>query len=165
MRFLFFFAAILLVANFLIYRATLASRVLTVSVLEVGEKGNATLVRTPSGASILVDTGSDASILRALGTALPPWQRKIDVVVLTSAKASATGGLPDVMNHYHIPTPVHFGTVDFPYGARIALNNVYIEIPAPGVSNISYGITSINISSTTPKGVYVSDGKIVKKSK
>lgn len=91
----------LLVANTLIYRAILAPRPLTISTLEVG-KGNATLVRTQSGATILIDTGSDASILRALGTILPPWQRSLDAVILTSDKKASVGGLPDVLSRYRV---------------------------------------------------------------
>jgi glyoxylase-like metal-dependent hydrolase (beta-lactamase superfamily II) len=155
---------ILLVANFLVYQAILAPQVLKVTVLEVG-KGDATLVRTPSGKTLLIDTGSDASILRALGTALPEWERHIDAIALTSEKAGATGGLPDVMSHYRVPTPIRFGTATVPYGTRLTLDDVYVDILAPDILNISYVATSLNISSTTPKGVYVSDGKIMTKIK
>ncbi len=65
--------------------------VLTVNILDVG-KGNAILVHTPSNKTILIDTGADASILRALGENLPMWQRNIDVVILTSSAARAPGG-------------------------------------------------------------------------
>ena len=90
-----------LAANILIYRAVLAPRTLGVTALEVG-KGDATLVRTPSGRTILIDTGPDASILRALGMALAPWQKKIDAVILTSTKKNSVGGLPDVLSRYKI---------------------------------------------------------------
>ena len=162
MRFLFCLVAILLVANFFIYKDILAPRVLTVFVLDVGEKGNATLVQTPNRKTILIDTGPDASILRALGTALPEWKRNIDVIELTSATAGAVGGLPDVTSRYHVPTPVHFGTAATPYGARLAFNDVSIVVLAPGIFTISYGATSLSISSSTPKGVYISDGKTIK---
>ena len=92
---------ILVAANVFIYRTVLSPHALEVQVLEVG-KGDATLVRAPNGATILVDTGPDASILRALGLTLPPWQRKIDVVILTGTKKSAIGGLPDVLRRYTV---------------------------------------------------------------
>ena len=92
---------ILIAANVSIYRMVFAPQMLEVRVLDVG-KGDATLVRAPNGATILIDTGPDASILRALGTALPPWQRKIDAVILTSTKKSAVGGLPDVFRRYTV---------------------------------------------------------------
>jgi len=149
---------ILVVANVSVYRTVFAPRVLMVTVLEVG-KGDATLIRTPNGKTVLIDTGPDASILRALGTALPPWQRSLNAVVLTSTKKSAIGGLPDVTNRYRIPTPVYFGTKTTPYGTRLALGDFYIEIISPGTFNISYGVTSLVISSSTPNGVYISDEK------
>jgi len=95
------FVVILLAANFFIYREILAPRVLEVTALEVG-KGDATLVQTSDKKTILIDTGPDASILRALGTALPPWQRTIDAVILTNAKKNFAGGLPDVLNRYKV---------------------------------------------------------------
>jgi beta-lactamase superfamily II metal-dependent hydrolase len=92
----------LVVGNISVYRAIFAPSVLQVTVLEVG-KGDATLVRSPSGATLLIDVGPDASILRALGTALPPWQRKIDIVILTNnTKKSSIGGLPDVLSRYKV---------------------------------------------------------------
>jgi len=155
---------IFIVANFFIYRDIFAPQTLTVSVLEVG-KGNATLVRTPSRKTILIDTGPDASILRALGMALPPWQRRIDAIILTGEKSGMTGGLSDVMNRYRIPTPTRFGTFDFPYGARLAPNDISITILAPDTFTISYNATSFSISSSTPAGAYLSDGKTIIKTK
>jgi len=93
---------ILIVMNVSVYRTILAPRVPEIQVLDVGEKGSAILVRSPSGATILIDTGSDASILRALGTALLPWQRRIDVVILTGTKKASVGGLPDVLRRYTV---------------------------------------------------------------
>lgn len=92
---------VLLVANISLYRTVFAPHTLTASTLAVG-KGNATLVQTPNNAIILIDTGPDASILRALGERLPPWQRTIDLVILTSTKKSVTGGLPDVLSRYKV---------------------------------------------------------------
>ncbi len=92
---------ILVAANISLYRTLFASRALEVRALDVG-KGDATLVRMQNGATILIDIGPDASILRALGSALPPWQRKIDIVILTGTKKSVVGGLPDVLNRYTV---------------------------------------------------------------
>ncbi len=101
MSFYLFLAGGLLLANVSLYRAIFAPHALQVRVLDVG-KGDATLVRTPDGATLLIDTGPDASILRALGTALPPWQRTIDAVILTNAKKPSAGGLPDVLSRYRV---------------------------------------------------------------
>ena len=171
-KFYFILFFILLVANFLIYQSLSAPRILEVTILEVGEKGlpagrqgNAILIRTPNNKTLLIDTGPDASILRALGAALSMWQRRIDAVVLTSEKASSVGGLPDVTSRYYIPTPIHFGTAAVPYGTRLAFDSVSVAVLYADLLNISYGSASFSISSTTPKGTYISDGKIMTKTK
>src|SRR3989344_7589612 len=85
----FFF--IFIAGNISVYQAILAPPVLEVAVLEVG-KGNAVLVHTSHDKIILIDTGPDASILRALGSALPMWQRDIDAVILTSPAPPPSAG-------------------------------------------------------------------------
>ncbi|MEJ0053807.1 MAG: hypothetical protein WDN10_03750 [bacterium] len=87
---------------FLAYSAlrTLPS-VLTISFLSVGA-GEAILVQSPAGADILIDAGPDASILRALGTELGPFDRTIDAILVTHGSASAIGGLSDVFNDYQV---------------------------------------------------------------
>lgn len=103
---------ILLVANWLVYRTLFVPDTFQVSMLDVGEGktvGNVVLVRKPGGETILIDTGPDASILRTLGKELPPWQRRIDVVVLTSATIGSAGGLPEVLSRYQVSNLIRFG--------------------------------------------------------
>ena len=154
---------ILVAGNIYVYKELFAPRVLEISILEVGN-GDAVLVRTPNKKTLLIDAGPDASILRALGTALPEWQRKIDAVILTSTKTSSVGGLSEVINHYNVPTILHSGS-DIPYGTPLVLGAVHAIIIAPDKLTISYGATSLDISSTTPKGLSVSDGKTMTKIK
>ena len=155
---------ILLAANICVYQALFAPQILQISVFDVG-KGNSVLVQTPNKKTILIDAGPDASILRSIGTSLPEWQKNIDVVALTSAKTNFTGGLPEVLNKYHAPAPISFGTSDSPYGSHISLDAVSIKIIAPATLTISFGNTSLSISSSTPKGVYTSNGKTIIKPK
>jgi len=121
----------LIAANMSVYKTIFASRLLEVSVLEVG-KGSATLVRTPRGKTILIDTGPDASILRALGEALPAWQRDIDTIVLTSDKPAQTNGLASIESRYQIGEVLRAGTTEFPYGTTISFDTIPIDIIAPG---------------------------------
>lgn len=141
--------AILIVANIFVYCAIFAQHILTVKDLEVGpadKRGSAILVRSVSGATILIDAGPDASILRALGTTLPPWQRKIDAVILTSTKRSATGGLQDVLNHYKI-----LRQITITRNQRLSIGgDTYIDIV---------------ISPNAPASIYISDGKTATKIK
>jgi hypothetical protein len=158
--FLFICIAILVAANISIYRALLAPRALEVSVLNVG-KGSAALVRTPGNMLVLINTGPDASILRALGGALPPWRRRIDAVILSGTKASFAGGLPAVESRYRVSTVLRVGTTAVPYGASLVFDGARLTIISPETFTISYGATSLPISSTTSAGVYLSDGKTV----
>ena len=138
---------------------------LTVTVLEVGpvdKQGHATLVRSPNGKTVLIDTGPDASILRALGSALPLWQRRIDAVVLTSSAARSAGGLPAVQSRYRISKIIHIGNALVPYGTSFLFDGSYIKIIAPAALTISYGSSVFKISSSTPAGVYTSDGKAIR---
>ena len=151
---------ILIAANVCVYQTIFAPHLLQISVLDVG-KGNAVLVQTPNKKTILIDVGPDASILRTIGTSLPEWQKNIDEIILTGAKTNFTGGLPEVLKKYHAPTPLSFGTASHPYGSQIILDAVSIKIIAPGTLTISFGDTSLSISSSTPKGVYTSDGKTI----
>jgi glyoxylase-like metal-dependent hydrolase (beta-lactamase superfamily II) len=151
----------LIAANVSIYKIIFAPRALEVTVLDVG-KGEATLVQTSSGKTLLIDTGPDASILRALGKELPMWQRRIDAVILTGTKASLVGGLPEVESRYRVPAPVRVGDTIAPYGMSFIFDNSRIEIIAPATFAISYGSTSLNISSSTPSGTYISNGQTIK---
>lgn len=155
---LFACVVILAFANISVYRADLASRAPEVRVLEAGGKGSTALVRARSGRTILVNAGPDAGILRALGEALPLWQRRIDVVILTSGATALAGGLPDVERRYRVGAIMRFGDSSVPYGAAIALDGVRISAVSPGVFSVSSGTLSLIISSTTPAGVYAQAG-------
>ena len=162
---LFVCIVLLVVTNVFLYNAILAPRVLKISVLKVGPPvgGNTvTLVHTPHSATILIDTGPDASILRLLGGALPMWQRNIDAVILTGTKSSLVGGLSDVENRYHVSTLVRVGDTTIPYGTPLTFDGSHIEILSLGTIFISYGVTSLTISSSTPAGTYSSDGNTIR---
>jgi beta-lactamase superfamily II metal-dependent hydrolase len=181
-----------------VYRTIFAPPVLEVRVLEVG-KGTAVFMKSPGGRTVLVDTGSDASILRALGSVLPMWQRRLDAVILTSKSSASIGGLPDVQSRYKVSQVIRSAA----RGDRYSLGDgTFIDIlwppktitplkPADSVLvlRVSYGTTSfliqknlplrisswlatadanlpppsLVISSSTPKGEYVSDGVSVTK--
>lgn len=72
---------------------------LSVTFLDVGQ-GDATVVRTPEGATLLIDAGPDeqlvATRLAAMGV------RRIDLAVATHAHADHVEGLPAVFSRYPI---------------------------------------------------------------
>jgi competence protein ComEC len=70
--------------------------------LDVGQ-GDAVLVRTPSGATLLVDGGPDPDLAaRRLGETLPFWQRSIEVVLLTHPHEDHVAGLVPALERYRV---------------------------------------------------------------
>jgi len=75
---------------------------LHVYLLDVGQ-GDAILVVTPNGRRMLVDGGpSPSAVLDGLGRRLAPWDRRLDVVVLTHPDADHVGGLTAVLGRYEV---------------------------------------------------------------
>lgn len=81
---------------------------LIVSFLSVGQ-GSAIYIEAPSGRQVLIDGGPDGSVLRALGSVMPPWDRSLDVVIATSADKDDVSGLVDVLQRYAVDTVVQSG--------------------------------------------------------
>ncbi len=92
---------VLVAANIWIYAAIASPGRLGVETLLV-EQRSVGLVRLPRGHAVLVGAGPDASIVRTLGEALPPWQRSLDAVVLLGVSADEVGGAPFVLEHYQV---------------------------------------------------------------
>ena len=73
-----------------------------VIVLDVGQ-GDAILVTGPTGGRMLVDGGPDPDrLLVALDARVPPWDRRIDLVVLTHPHEDHVAGLPLVLERYRV---------------------------------------------------------------
>jgi competence protein ComEC len=80
----------------------LPDRRLHVYVLDVGQ-GDAILLRTPGGRTVLVDGGPDPVLLTArLGRILPFWQRRIDVLIATHADQDHLAGLLTLFERYRV---------------------------------------------------------------
>lgn len=88
---------------------------LTVTFLSVGPagqpaQGEAILVRTPDGKTMLIDGGMDvASLSQALDSQLPPWQRSLDIVLLTCPRQDHLAGLVDIVTRYTIGEVIDAG--------------------------------------------------------
>jgi hypothetical protein len=123
---------LLLGVNAYVYGAIFAPAVIRVEPLALS-KGHATLVLLPAGHTILINTGPDASIVRALGGALPPWQRHIDALFLSSNKADA-GGESFIRERYSVESAQ--------------------KIPPAAGLVLHAGALALPLSSTTPGGVY-----------
>jgi competence protein ComEC len=125
---------------------------LRVRALDVGQ-GDAFLLES-AGRYALIDGGPDPSrLLRELGEALPPWDRRIDVVILTHEHADHGNGLLAVLDRYDVRLAVEpLGMSDVPLvrswseriaregvrrvalgaGARLRLGRVTLHVLAPG---------------------------------
>ncbi|MBP9749048.1 MBL fold metallo-hydrolase [Patescibacteria group bacterium] len=75
--------------------------VLHAAFFAVGQ-GDATLLRDVDGNDILIDGGPTDAILSKLGSALPPTDRTIELVVLTHPHADHVNGLAAVLARYHV---------------------------------------------------------------
>lgn len=60
-------------------------------------RGEAILIQTPSQNQILINGGSDSTILRKLEKEMPFWDRKIEAIVLTDVKRDHLMGLIEVL--------------------------------------------------------------------
>ncbi len=72
------------------------------TVLDVGQ-GDAILVESGGGGRLLVDGGPDPDrLLVALDGRLPPWDRRLDLLVLTHPHEDHAAGLPMLLGRYRI---------------------------------------------------------------
>ena len=63
----------------------------------------ATLIRTPSGARVLIDGGANPSAtLAALGERIPFWERSLDLLVLTNPDDAHLAGLVTALERYEV---------------------------------------------------------------
>lgn len=75
---------------------------LRVDFLDIGQ-GDGTLITTPEGRHILVDTGPDENhLLQELSATLPPLVHTIDILVLTHSDSDHISGARAVLDNYNV---------------------------------------------------------------
>lgn len=88
---------------------TLPENKLRVTFLDVGN-GDSILITTPDGKHLLIDGGPDPQTLgQRLGSELPPWDKTIDLVVLTHPHADHLTGLLAVVATYNVKQVLEAG--------------------------------------------------------
>lgn len=175
----------LIAGNLFLYASIFAPTKLKITILETGKEGRIILVKSLAGNTVLINTGPDASILRALGTELSPLQRKIDAVLLTETSATTAGGLSSVLERYQVGALIRpetqgargietiisaaaaqkelqLATLRSHEGLNIG-NGAVISVPSTQEIVISYGETALHITKNTPFGAYLSDGKTLER--
>lgn len=99
---LFLFFPVVFFVSYAIYQqVTLNSGKLKVVICDVGQ-GDAVVIRTPEGKTILFDGGPDISVLSCLSDHLPFWERTIDVMILSHPHADHLNGLIEVLERYQV---------------------------------------------------------------
>lgn len=103
MKKLFIFISVLFLLIYFVWsrQAWFKADVFRVSFLNVGQ-GDATLIVTPTGQTILIDGGPDKRVLRELSTVLPFWYRQIDLLVITHAHDDHVFGLIEVIQRFRV---------------------------------------------------------------
>ncbi len=87
-------------------------RILETDFLDVGQ-GDAILIKTPKGQTVLIDGGPDNKVLEKLGKYLQPLQKRIDLIILTHSHADHVSGLIEVLRRYSV--------------GLVILNGVYLK--------------------------------------
>jgi competence protein ComEC len=81
-----------------------------VAFLDIGQ-GDAIFIEAPNGNQVLLDGGSDKSIIYELSSVMPFYDRSIDVVIQSHPDADHIGGLIDVLKRYHVGIVIEPGAV------------------------------------------------------
>jgi len=66
------------------------------------EQGDSILIKTADNQHILIDGGPSSTTIKLVDSILPPWKRKLDLVVLTHPHADHATGLIEVAKRYAI---------------------------------------------------------------
>jgi competence protein ComEC len=110
---------------------------LRVTVLDVGQ-GDALLLQGPRGGRMLLDSGPDPDrLVAALDSQLPPWDRRLDVVVLTHPHEDHVAGAALLLERYAVAAIAENGMLgngpgDAAYRRELARRGVRSAVLARG---------------------------------
>ncbi|MFN8629790.1 MAG: ComEC/Rec2 family competence protein [Chloroflexota bacterium] len=139
--------------------------------LDVGQ-GDAILVESADGGRMLVDGGPDPDrVLAELDAVVPPWDRRLDIVVLTHPHEDHVAGLVRVLERYRVGRVFEPGMrgqgpgwaawdralqhgpprATLAAGATLRLGDVTLEVrwPEPGTVPLATGSTGTAINDTS----------------
>ena len=87
-----------------------------INFFDVGQ-GDAALIKTPQGQTVLIDGGPDTAIISKIDQIIPFYKRRIDAVILTHPHSDHLSGLLAVVDSYEIKTfyltGVIYGTPEY----------------------------------------------------
>lgn len=104
---------LVLAAGFIWLRvwAQAASDKVKIDFLDVGQ-GSAILVNAPNGNQALIDGGPSDAVLAKLGEALPLYDKKIELLILTHPDSDHLSGLVEVLKRYEVGQILETGIAD-----------------------------------------------------
>ncbi len=164
-------AALIAVAITVLGAADTVGRPDRLVVLDVGQ-GDAILVESGDGARMLVDGGPDPDrVLAELDAVVPPWDRHLDIVVLTHPHEDHVAGLVRVLERYRVGRVFEPGMhgsgpgweawdaalrhgpprATLAAGARLTLGDIALDVlwPQPGTVPAAPGATGRAINDTS----------------
>ena len=142
---------------------------LTVSFLDVGQ-GDAIFIEAPSGKQIIIDGGPDTSLVRQLGSAMPFYDRTIDMLVVTNPDKDHFAGFIDALLRYRVGEIVEPGTqtasaIYATFRERVADEGAQTFLPKTGdriVLDEKRGITlDVLFPDRDVSGLDTNDGSLV----
>jgi competence protein ComEC len=98
-------SSVIIVVSAICISKIISPHELRVSFLDIGQ-GDAVLIQTPSGHSMLIDGGPDKSIIQKLDEQMNYFDHDIDVMVTTHPDADHVTGLIPVLEKYNVHTIV-----------------------------------------------------------
>ena len=110
----FLILAALVIAAVFVWSTVFASPTeekIKIDFFDVGQ-GEALFIDAPNGNQVLVDGGPSDVILNKLGSALPFFDRKIELVILTHPDADHLSGLIEVLKRYEVGEVLETGIED-----------------------------------------------------
>jgi len=109
---LWIFALLLLLVNIFLFRLDWQNshRGLTFAMLDVGQ-GDALFIESPTGTQIMFDAGPARKVLGPLAQVMSPFDKSIDVLVITNPDADHVGGVFGYLKNYKVGAVFEPGTL------------------------------------------------------
>ncbi len=85
-----------------------AGQNLRLTFFDIGQ-GDSIFIEAPNGTQVLVDGGPGDRVLSKLGEVMPPWDRSIDMLILTHPHADHLDGLLEVLKRYEVTMVMETG--------------------------------------------------------
>lgn len=180
---------LLLITIFIFYAAFHENThgLLRISYMNVG-KGEAIFIESPTGNHILIDAGSNKTILTTLGNSIPFYDRTLDALIVMSLDEKFIGGVPNVLENYSVKNYFSYVSTSsssilseiqkdmqnknipnhiFAQNETISIGGgAYIQIISlqPTIMKLIYQNTSFLLAAdTVPNASYISDGTNIEK--